>query len=461
MRDSSTLCRRKLAFLGIESSPAFVRAPEGNGCAERFIRTLKENLLWVRPFDTVEELRQALLGFREIYNTIWLIERHGFRHPQPWGTPVFTCGHGRVASIRCLTNWGRYKHLVGGDLKSLKAAEITVLVPPKEMKHVPYVFELRAYRLPEEPLGAEARAAEHRLVHHRIRGGIAEAEPGLVLQAGDVIAISGRGRSSSTWSDRAGKIEDKELLDVRLGRRGDADEPENRRPDSRRGVGAGLDAGPVSSIAHPRRPGNPDRAWRRFAARRLAACGRAGAGCADIGLAHRRHRCSQLNDRFCCAGTRHFPWWCCWCPSRSRLAGSRSRSAPALVHCWPGFWWAICALVIRCSARFDGAIALMTSLGLAAFVGLTGIHAGPIFLSALKEAGIGLLLGGMVVTLAPQIVGLALGHFVLRNIPILLLGALAGAQTVTAAMAALQERSGSPVPASWGIRQRIRRRTSC
>ena len=31
--------------------------------------------------DTVEELRQALLGFREIYNTIWLIERHGFQTP--------------------------------------------------------------------------------------------------------------------------------------------------------------------------------------------------------------------------------------------------------------------------------------------------------------------------------------------------------------------------------------------
>ena len=73
--------QKELAFLGIESSPAFVRAPEGNGCAERFIRTLKENLLWVRTFDTVEELRQALLGFREIYNTIWLIERHGFQTP--------------------------------------------------------------------------------------------------------------------------------------------------------------------------------------------------------------------------------------------------------------------------------------------------------------------------------------------------------------------------------------------
>ena len=31
--------------------------------------------------DTVEELRQALLDFREIYNTTWLIERHGFQTP--------------------------------------------------------------------------------------------------------------------------------------------------------------------------------------------------------------------------------------------------------------------------------------------------------------------------------------------------------------------------------------------
>jgi putative transposase len=73
--------QKELRFLGIESSPAFVRAPEGNGCAERFIRTLKENLLWVRSFDTVEELRRALLEFRETYNATWLIERHGFRPP--------------------------------------------------------------------------------------------------------------------------------------------------------------------------------------------------------------------------------------------------------------------------------------------------------------------------------------------------------------------------------------------
>ena len=71
----------EIDFLGIESSPAFVRSPEGNGCAERFIRTLKEQLLWVRTFRTVEELRLALLDWLEVYNEQWLIERHGYRSP--------------------------------------------------------------------------------------------------------------------------------------------------------------------------------------------------------------------------------------------------------------------------------------------------------------------------------------------------------------------------------------------
>jgi transposase InsO family protein len=73
--------QREIAWLGAASSPAFVRAPEGNGCAERFIRTLKENLLWVQTFRTVEELRLALIDFRRTYNECWLIERHGHRSP--------------------------------------------------------------------------------------------------------------------------------------------------------------------------------------------------------------------------------------------------------------------------------------------------------------------------------------------------------------------------------------------
>ena len=73
--------QREIAWLGAASSPAFVRAPEGNGCAERFIRTLKENLLWVTTFRTVEDLRLALIEFRRTYNECWLIERHGHRSP--------------------------------------------------------------------------------------------------------------------------------------------------------------------------------------------------------------------------------------------------------------------------------------------------------------------------------------------------------------------------------------------
>jgi putative transposase len=71
----------ELKFLGIIASPTFVREPEGNGVAERFIRTLKEQLLWVRPFETVEELRVALLEFKDRYNAAWLCERHGHQPP--------------------------------------------------------------------------------------------------------------------------------------------------------------------------------------------------------------------------------------------------------------------------------------------------------------------------------------------------------------------------------------------
>jgi hypothetical protein len=58
-----------------------VRAPGGDGCVERAIRTLKEQLLWVKSFETVEELRLELQQWAELYIEEWLIERYGFRPP--------------------------------------------------------------------------------------------------------------------------------------------------------------------------------------------------------------------------------------------------------------------------------------------------------------------------------------------------------------------------------------------
>ena len=73
--------QQEVAFFGIDSAPSFVREPEGNGGAERFIRTLKENLLWVRRFATTEDLRLALLAFKRTYNEQWMLETYDYRSP--------------------------------------------------------------------------------------------------------------------------------------------------------------------------------------------------------------------------------------------------------------------------------------------------------------------------------------------------------------------------------------------
>jgi putative transport protein len=93
----------------------------------------------------------------------------------------------------------------------------------------------------------------------------------------------------------------------------------------------------------------------------------------------------------------------------------------------------------------DAAILFMRSLGLAAFVAMIGLKAGPIFVQAVRDFGYVLFLGGIVVTLVPLIAGLYFGRYVLRLNPALLLGGLAGAQTMIAGAAAVQEKSESPI----------------
>jgi len=93
----------------------------------------------------------------------------------------------------------------------------------------------------------------------------------------------------------------------------------------------------------------------------------------------------------------------------------------------------------------NAAILFMRSIGLAAFVAMIGLKAGPIFVQAVREYGYFLFLGGIVVTLTPLIAGLFFGRYVLRLNPALLLGGIAGAQTMIAGVAAVQEKSDSQV----------------
>ena len=57
-----------------------------------------------------------------------LLERelHGFPDTRSRAAkPAFTCGHGRVASIRCLTNWGRYTRLYCSRGRPTLATEVS------------------------------------------------------------------------------------------------------------------------------------------------------------------------------------------------------------------------------------------------------------------------------------------------------------------------------------------------
>ncbi|WP_338696796.1 aspartate-alanine antiporter [Streptomyces sp. Q6] len=93
-----------------------------------------------------------------------------------------------------------------------------------------------------------------------------------------------------------------------------------------------------------------------------------------------------------------------------------------------------------------GAQWFMDTLGLCMFVAIVGINAGPSFTSGLSEAGWGLLIFGAVATVIPLIIGFLFGHYVQKIRFPILMGVLAGGQTTTAAIGAINEASRSQVP---------------
>jgi putative transport protein len=318
-------------------------------------------------------------------------------------------------------------------------------------------FELRAYRLSEgAPLvgltiaAAEARIPEHRLFILRLRrhGAILEPEPGIVLQEGDVIAVSGpRQVIVELVGLRGEEVEDRDLLDIPVtaadillmnSELAGRDLGEISREDWTRGlylrsIRRGEQAIPIAAGVVLLRGDllgvvGPEPVVQNAATR--------------IGTII----APSTTTDFVVLGLAIFLGGLIGVLATVSVGGVKISLSTSVGTLLAGL------LVGHLRTRYplfgripEGAVALMTSLGLAAFVGLTGIHAGPIFISALREVGIGLLLGGIAVTLLPQVVGLLVGHYALRMNPILLLGALTGAQTVTAAMAAVQERSASPV----------------
>ena len=86
------------------------------------------------------------------------------------------------------------------------------------------------------------------------------------------------------------------------------------------------------------------------------------------------------------------------------------------------------------------------SIGLAGFVAVVGLNAGPDFVVGVRTSGISLLIAGLLTVLAPHCVGVVVGRWLFRMHPAILLGVCAGAGTATPALAAIQEAAKSPVP---------------
>ncbi|MBV8614195.1 MAG: IS3 family transposase [Acetobacteraceae bacterium] len=73
--------QKQVRFWGMAPSYAFVAEPETNGVIERLFRTLKEQAIHGRIFQTIDEVRDAVRAFVARYNAEWLVEKNGYRSP--------------------------------------------------------------------------------------------------------------------------------------------------------------------------------------------------------------------------------------------------------------------------------------------------------------------------------------------------------------------------------------------
>jgi putative transport protein len=89
---------------------------------------------------------------------------------------------------------------------------------------------------------------------------------------------------------------------------------------------------------------------------------------------------------------------------------------------------------------------ILSEFGLSAFAAVVGLSAGPKAVAAIHEHGISLLVAGATLTLIPLIVALYFGRFVLKLNPVVLMGAICGGQTAAASLNAVNETTESMTP---------------
>lgn len=316
-------------------------------------------------------------------------------------------------------------------------------------------WAIRTFRLPDEPprwrtVGElEKSLPGHRILVRRIRrqGEVLPAEAGAELRAGDVLAVAVRRKALfAEGFPFANEVEDRELLDFPLASRDVV--VTNREATGRplgelaethgRGVAllklvrateeipfsaaTTLDRGDLLKIA-----GSPEDVER-----------------AGKALGYVERPSSETDVVFVGLGILLGGFVGLLTVTVGGLPLSLTASGGALIM---GLVFGWLRSVRPTFGRIpEPALWVFDTIGLAVFIGVVGLNAGPTFVAGLKETGPSLLLVGFVVAVLPHTAALLFGRYVLKMNPVILFGACSGAGTVTAALRSIQDEAESKLP---------------
>jgi len=315
-------------------------------------------------------------------------------------------------------------------------------------------WDLRTFRLTDGPsVGRAVSALEksftpERVFVERIRRGdsLLEATPDAVLQAGDVIALAGRRRVLLGSALIGSEVEDRELLDfplaaldVILTNRRFADRPlEEVAEECGRGVvllklvraGEEIPFGPSTVLDQG------DLLRLAGAAPDVERAGQA--------LGYVERPSSETDVVFVGLGILLGGLVGMLTLTVGTLPLTLTASGGALIMGLVFGW--LRAKRPTFGRIPEAALWVFDTIGLAVFIGVVGLGAGPGFVEGLRAAGPSLLLVGFVVASLPHLAALLFGRHVLKMNPVILFGACAGAGTVTAALRSIQDEAGSKLP---------------
>jgi putative transport protein len=319
-------------------------------------------------------------------------------------------------------------------------------------------FEMRAYRIAEDGKAvgkriteAEAMVPDARVFIERVRrdGRIIEFGPDTVLQAGDVVAVSGRREVLVNMLQTATEVEDRELLDVPA----EAvdvlvtNKAIDRKPlidlakeEFARGVYLTKITRGAMSVEIPVLP--QTQVYRGDILRLVGTRVHLDRAVKAIGYADRPTTATDmvyvglgivLGGLF---GALVFPI--------GGIPITLSTSGGALIA---GIIFGWLRTVHPTFGRVPAPVLwFMNSVGLNIFIAVVGISSGPTFVTGLQEAGFGLFFWGLFATSVPMLLAPYIGKYLFRFDPAINLGCCGGARTSTASVAMVGEVAKSNVP---------------